>query len=72
MAGSHRWPSAAWEEPLENLFSAEPVMGRYVGHDPGERPDTQSGVVRYRQVVLRFRARREPNVAAGLANDLVP
>ncbi len=70
--GSHRSLSAAREEPLEDLLSGEPVMGRDVGHDPGERPDTQGGVVRNGEVVSGLRARRETNVAAGLANDFVP
>jgi hypothetical protein len=47
-------------------------MGRDVGHDPGERPDTQGGVVRNGEVVSWLGTRRETNVAAGLADDFVP
>jgi len=47
-------------------------MGSDIGHDPGERPDTQGCVVRDGEVVWGFRPRREANVAAGLADDFVP
>jgi len=63
---------ALWEEPAEDFVPSEPVVSRDVGDDAGQRTDTEGCVVRDGEMVLRLRARRQSDMAAGLPDDFVP